>query len=100
MSNPLFVRLFPGVVNHLIGLHEELAARVADASRVLDLGCGDNTLLAPYRTPGRSCWGCDFATHPELHDTDWFRPLRGDGRIPFPDDHFDVVSSLMVLEHI
>jgi SAM-dependent methyltransferase len=67
---------------------------------VLDLGCGDLTALARFRTPRREVWGADFAPHPRLRDRQWFRPLHPDGRIPFPADSFDIVACLWVLEHV
>lgn len=70
------------------------------AGRVLDLGCGANTDLAIYRTASREVWGADFEAHPELAHAECFRRLGPGGAIPFPDDYFDVVASVMVLEHV
>jgi SAM-dependent methyltransferase len=67
---------------------------------VLDLGCGANTVLADYRTPGREVWGTDFQRHPQLQHPEWFRLLNPRGEVPFPDAHFDAVASVMVLEHV
>jgi SAM-dependent methyltransferase len=92
--------LAPETVNHVAGLHAELAAHLGSAGRVLDLGCGANADLAPYRTPGREVWGTDFQPHPALQHPEWFRPLGSGGAIPFPDGHFDLVASVMVLEHV
>lgn len=75
-------------------------AQLPEAGQVLDLGCGDNANLAPFRTSQRAIWGVDYQQHPELHDAGWFRLLEHDGRIPFPDCTFDVITSRWVLEHV
>lgn len=93
-------RLFPHDLHHTAGLHAELARRLPAAGRVLDLGCGANHDLARYRTKTREVWGTDFEAHAELQHADWFRPLHPDGSIPFPDETFDAVASIMVMEHV
>ena len=75
-------------------------ASTPERGRVLDLGCGVNADLENYRTPDREVWGTDFQAHPELQHPEWFRLLGNGGRIPFPDDHFDSVTAVMVLEHV
>lgn len=100
MARSLLQWLFPADLHHVAGLQKEIRARLPDLGRVLDLGCGSNADLAPYRSPGREVWGTDFQTHSELRHAEWFRPLGPDGRIPFPDGWFDAVVSIMVLEHV
>lgn len=100
VSRTLLQRMFPADGHHVAGFHDELAGRVPDRGRVLDLGCGINTDLEDYRTPDREVWGTDFDAHPHLRHADWFRPLAADGTIPFPDGHFDLVAANMVLEHV
>ncbi len=80
-----YARFFPGEdSNAQDGYHAELAARLATARSVLDLGCGQNTELARYRTIGRQVWGVDFQAHPHLADPDWFRILPPSGACPSP----------------
>lgn len=69
-------------------------------SRILDVGCGDNTRLACFRGGHREVWGVDRYEHPHLAHREWFRRLAGDGSLPFADDSFDVVASCWVLEHV
>lgn len=100
VATTLLPRLFPRDVNHTAGLHQELAARLPARGRVLDLGCGANADLERYRTADREVWGADFAAHPGLRHPEWFRPLAADGSAPFPAAHFDLIASVMVLEHV
>jgi SAM-dependent methyltransferase len=95
-----FARFFPHDGGAVEGYHAALRARLGTANRVLDLGCGDNVGLAPYRTPGREVWGVDVQRHPQLTSPEWFRLLGPQGRVPFPDAAFDLIASRWVLEHI
>ena len=97
---PFFTRWFPAELNHDSGFHRVMAANLPNSGRILDLGCGDNSCLAPYRTAQVEVWGADFQTHPDMKHPAWFRPLRADGTIPFADGSFDLVSSYMVMEHV
>ena len=100
MSDDFLHRVFPHDVHHVAGLHEAICARLPEGGRILDLGCGINTDLEAYRSANREVWGTDFQEHPEQQHADWFRLLGKDGRIPFPDGHFDLVVAVMVLEHV
>lgn len=68
--------------------------------RGLDLSCGVNSALAPYRSSDREVWGTDFQVHTQLCHPEWFRPLGREGEIPFPNEHFDLVAAIMVMEHV
>jgi SAM-dependent methyltransferase len=96
----LLQRLFPGQPFHVDGFHQEVRSCLPQSGAILDLGCGSNEALACYRTDALQAWGVDFQVHPQLQHPEWFRPLGPDGRIPFPDGSFDVVSALWVLEHV
>lgn len=100
MSDDFLHRVFPHDVHHVAGLHEAIRERLPERCRILDLGCGINTDLEPYRTANREVWGADFQEHPELRHGEWFRLLGKGGRVPFPDGHFDLVVAVMVLEHV
>lgn len=100
MARTLFQRIFPNDTHHVAGFHDELTRLAPAGGRLLDLGCGANTDLDPYRTGDREVWGTDFDSHAALRHPEWFRRLGADGTIPFPDGHFDLVAANMVLEHV
>src|SRR5438876_379212 len=78
----------------------EVQRNMPEEGCILDLGCGDNRFLAHWRNARRRIWGTDFQAHPKLNYPDWFRLLEKDGRIPFPDHYFDLITSSWVLEHV
>jgi SAM-dependent methyltransferase len=92
--------LFPGERPHLAGLHDELEQRLPSTGAILDLGCGRNTFLAPFRSSRRAVWGTDFQAHSDLAHHEWFRRLHPNGCIPFADATFSLVTALFVLEHV
>jgi SAM-dependent methyltransferase len=101
VQDPFFTRFFTDTGwDAIAAYHVELQSRLPQAGRVLDLGCGSNAQLAPYRTPRREVWGVDFHPHPRLEHGAWFRSLAPDGGIPFPARTFDVVACSWVLEHV
>ena len=55
--------------------------------RHLDIGCGDGYFLK--RSPCQNCWGMDLIYGD-----------RFDNALPFPDEFFDYVTMLAVLEHL
>jgi ubiquinone/menaquinone biosynthesis C-methylase UbiE len=100
LTNRIFQRLFPGDLHHMDGFSRAIDRYMLHFGRALDLGCGDNTILAGYRTSDREVWGTDFAMHPRLQHPEWFRLLDCKGKIPFPDATFDLVVCISVLEHV
>ena len=100
MNQTLLRWVFPRDLHHVAGLHQAIRAASSGHGRILDLGCGSNSDLAPYRSSTQEVWGTDFQAHPELQHPEWFRLLQSDGTIPFPDGFFDTVVCVMVLEHV
>jgi SAM-dependent methyltransferase len=77
------------------------------APRILDFGCGHGVLIAKGRAAGIEFWGADaYATKYaawQEHIDPTARPFikrNEEGRIPYPDGHFDAAVSNQVFEHI
>ncbi|MFO0879650.1 MAG: class I SAM-dependent methyltransferase [Gemmataceae bacterium] len=100
MSDELLHHLFPTDLHHVSGLHSEIKSHLPVQGRLLDLGCGSNREMARHRIAGREVWGADFQAHSALEHPEWFRLLGPSGKIPFPEGYFDVVTAVMVLEHV
>jgi SAM-dependent methyltransferase len=99
--DPFFLRFFPDCrTDSLDGYLAEVRARIPVSGGILDVGCGDNTQLAAFRTAQREVWGADLQEHPRLAHPDWFRRLSANGDIPFADGTFDLVAACWVLEHV
>lgn len=86
------------------------AARLAPdaAARILDYGCGAGQIVDLLRSGGREAWGCDIfyegtgygdEIRPERLVARNIKPMP-DGTIPFPSDHFEVVTANQVIEHV
>lgn len=84
-----------------------LAAAEAHGGRVLDFGCGAGETVREGLRQGLDIWGADvfFDASPEYLQA--VQDLLGDkvfriedDRLPFPDNHFDVVVSNQVFEHV
>jgi demethylmenaquinone methyltransferase/2-methoxy-6-polyprenyl-1,4-benzoquinol methylase len=103
-------------LNHLMSLGQDRrwrriaaeTARLPDGGRVLDvgIGSGDMALALARRWPGRAVAGIDPT--PEMMrvgrrkpDAERVRWMQGDGlRLPFPDAHFDAVTSAFLLRNV
>lgn len=70
---------------------------------LLDVGCGDGTLLAVARSAGAVCYGVeisDRAASLACRQAGEGVAVTADGEVlPFPDRTFDVITSLGSLEH-
>jgi ubiquinone/menaquinone biosynthesis C-methylase UbiE len=86
--------------NVTVKRHIDLLARsgrvLAPGAAVLDYGCGDGALAHAYRDEGYDAWGVDIHVAEAPHLVE----LMPDGRLPFPDETFDLVVSETVLEHV
>ena len=85
---------------------EELAPELGDATiEVLDLGCGDGRSIDVFSSvlPTARWHGVDIEGSPEVASR-----TRADGRfatfngidLPYPDEHFDLIYSRQVFEHV
>lgn len=83
---------------------EMLEARVTPGSNILDIGCGTGHLAGELMQRGYTAWGVDLSEGMveyarEHYNRDHFRV--GDiERIPFPDNTFDAVMCLGVMEYL
>ena len=70
-----------------------LLAWARRGGRALDFGCGDGLVVRTGRAEGLDLHGADVKPGPGMAE------IR-DGRLPFPDAHFDLVLSNQVFEHV
>jgi ubiquinone/menaquinone biosynthesis C-methylase UbiE len=81
-----------------------LETRISPGSNVLDIGCGTGHLAGELMQRGYAAWGVDLSEAMveyarEHYDPDRFRV--GDiEQIPFPDNTFDAVMCLGVMEYL
>ena len=99
-----FREVFPALVGDLV-------PSLADARRLLDVGCGPGqfTILAAERLPHAEVWGVDVA--PTMIELARAHAAGSDAtarlhfevadvaRLPFPDAHFDAVLSSGSIKH-
>jgi SAM-dependent methyltransferase len=99
-TNPIEQRMMRGFLKTLDGMLDGLSP-----TRVLEVGVGEGEVMGRLRDrfPDATMIGLDLPD-PELA-SDWRRAdiscLFGDGTaLPFPDDAFDLVLAIEVLEHV
>ena len=96
-------RVFLGSVDRFC----DIAYRLQDCRRVLDVGAGNGLLLSLMKELGHDCFAMDCAdatlAHPEVYQQGKrieFRLCNVEvDPFPYPDEHFDAVVCCQVLEH-
>lgn len=80
------------------------ASMIGRGARFLDIGCGEGTLATRVRNLFTEIHGIDISEEAvQLAIKNGVRALRANlnvGPIPFPENHFDVVTALNVIEHV
>jgi len=83
---------------------EMLEARVPPGSTILDIGCGTGHLAGELMRRGYQAWGVDLSSAMVEYAREHYNPEQfrvGDiERIPFPDNTFDGVMCLGVMEYL
>jgi ubiquinone/menaquinone biosynthesis C-methylase UbiE len=93
-------------VGHVVEILRDHARQ--GEGRVLDLGCGTGACAVALARAGFDVTGVDSApgmlaraypkVSPDLASRLRFRQADADGRLPFPEQHFDVVIAISVLQ--
>ncbi|MDJ0841260.1 MAG: class I SAM-dependent methyltransferase [Acidobacteriota bacterium] len=81
------------------------AYRLKPGCRILDVGCGKAFLLYEFKKlmPELEVAGLDISGYALEHAKDEVKPYLVEGnatRLPFPDNHFDLVISVMTLHNL
>ena len=83
---------------------EMIEKRLAAGSKILDVGCGTGHLAAEFNRRGYQAWGTDLAEAMieyarQHYDREHFQ-VADIERIPFPDNFFDGIVCLGVMEYL
>ena len=99
-----YFQLHPGKVKYLDYLVGLLRSHGIRNGRVLDVGCGYGFLLAALERAGYEAYGLEVSSHAVEQAR---RRARGqvlqqgaEEPFPFPENHFDAVTLLDVIEHL
>src|SRR5215813_13734278 len=84
---------------------DQIGRLVGPQARVLDYGCGEGQLVSAALDRGYDAYGCDpysglWSMWTHAASKPRILKIESDGRIPFADGTFDVVTANQVFEHI
>lgn len=77
----------------------EFSQKIPRNSRLLDFGCGEKPYYPFFKERVKEYIGVDIEETPEKNSKINITIKQGD-KLPFPNEHFDVVISTQVFEHI
>jgi len=87
-----------------MGLHQAVLSKLADChrGRVLDVGAGSEEMARRLKTLGHEIAMCDClpASRWTGHDAGVYTPCDLNAGLPYPDESFDYIVCLEVIEHM
>lgn len=103
LQNEYYADTFAGSINRYC----EIAFRLKDSERVLDVGAGSGLLLSLLYEFGHECYAIDVNDLPKMYAPEIFSGKKIDFKIcnvevddmPYPDNYFDAVVCGETLEH-
>jgi len=89
----------------VLAMLAKLQKPLTRTQNILDFGCGTGRHVYEFRDSGYRAFGVDLNDYLALRepeDRQWFKTSNDPDvyRIPFPDEHFDVIYSTQVFEHL
>ena len=93
-------------MHYFLQILDKEGHRVAPGDNVLDLGCGNGSLVQALREDGVNAEGCDikFKEGPHAHALEQKGVIRKIAmpqyRLPYDDNSFDYIVSETVFEHV
>lgn len=96
-------------VNYLYFIHYIKQIPEWQSLKVLDFGCGKGEVVNLLRQEGIDCYGAEVfyagGCYEDVYKSELFqqgiiRAISESGEIPFDDEHFDVIISNQVFEHV
>ena len=87
-------------VKTICAIVADLGCQLNTRWKVLDFGCGEGRTVEAFRQAGYDACGCDVVLREGPHNGSLRLIDSATGRLPFPDDSFDLVVSESVFEHV